>query len=63
MTLARSSGLLRPAKVILVPGAYFFGLASQALIASQSQLPRNALQRVGISEAGMRRDGACPCTP
>src|ERR671912_2984403 len=38
MTLARSCGLLSPAKVIFVPGANFFGLASQALIVSQSQV-------------------------
>src|ERR671913_543847 len=39
MTFARSCGLLRPAKVILVPGANFFGLASQALILSQFHVP------------------------
>ena len=39
MTLARSCGLLRPAKVILVPGANFFGLGSQALRLSQFQVP------------------------
>ena len=39
MTFARSSGLLRPAKVILVPGANFLGLASHSLIVFQSQVP------------------------
>ena len=39
MTLARSCGLLRPAKVILVPGANFFGLGSHSLRLSQFQVP------------------------
>ena len=37
--LARSSGLPKPAKVILVPGAYFLGLANHLSMPSQSQLP------------------------
>jgi len=42
-TAARSSGLPSPAKVILLPGAYFLGLASHWLIHSQSQLPETAV--------------------
>ena len=53
MRLARSWGLPRPAKVILVPGANFFGLASQAVIVVPVPVAADALQRVGISEAGM----------
>src|SRR5258708_35128598 len=39
MTLARSSGLLRPAKVIFVPGAIALGLDNQWLSDVKSQLP------------------------
>src|SRR5512133_3425107 len=39
MTLARSSGLPRPAKVILVPGAKARGLVSHWLRLSQFQVP------------------------
>src|SRR3954447_6700140 len=39
MTLARSCALLRPAKVILVPGANALGLVSHWLRLSQFQVP------------------------
>ncbi len=63
MMSARSSGLERPAKVILVPGAKALGLFSHWPRLSQSQVPPLPFQRIGEGEAVRPCPIASPSTP
>ena len=56
MTSARSSGLGRPAKVILVPGMSFFGLARKWKMLLGRPVAAVRRHRVGVGEALDRAD-------